>query len=179
MHKRSPLSSPESSHHLNYSYEEDTNSIGSKNPHVESTFPKLRLPSDVEDALEDGGIWKGSEDDEATPLSEHQQKPERKSRHEDTSPEEGDESNEEDAKCDPNGIETDVEELPVLPKKPVKRKLMSEAKGNEKRTQKGRTKSSSPSMKKQRTPQIDASVITKLEFGRRPENSVSIHQFCS
>ena len=91
--------------------------------------------------------------------------------------EEGDESSDEDAERRPNGTKTDVEELPVLPKVPIKRKLMSEPKGYERRTQIGRTKSSSPQVKKQRTPQIDASVITKLEFDRRPTNSVSIQTF--
>lgn len=41
---------------MNYSYEEDTHSFGSKNPLVETTFPKLRWPEDVEDVREDGEI---------------------------------------------------------------------------------------------------------------------------
>jgi hypothetical protein len=87
---------------------------------------------------------------------------------------EDDEMTDEDVQRRPNGTDTDGEELPVLPKVPVKRKLMSEPKGSERRTQRGRSKSTSPQLKKQRCPQIDASVITQLEFGRRPINSVSI-----
>ena len=70
--------------------------------------------------------------------------------------------------------ESDGEEMPVLPKVPVKRKLLNEAKGCERRTQRGRPKSASPLMKKQKTPQIDASIIIQLEFDRCPHNSVSI-----
>jgi hypothetical protein len=114
-------------------------------------------------------MWKSSEDDQKQPGSESPKRPERNIHDEDTSPEDGDESNEEDDKHDTNEIETDVEELPVLPKVPVKRKLMSEPKGHGKRPQKGRTKSSSPQNKKQRTPQIDASVITKLELAGDPK----------
>lgn len=101
-------------------------------------------------------------------------KHERKKGNEVLSLDEGDLSDEEDGERNPNGTETDVEELPVLPKVLVKRKLMGESRGSEKKTQRGRPKSSSPQMKKQRTPQIDASVITKLEFGRRPLDSASI-----
>ena len=171
---QSPSTSPESSHVMNYSYEEDTLSLGSKNPPIESTFPKLKWPQDVGDVAEDAENWKRGEHNEAEPYSESHRKHERKKANEETSLEEGDESSDEDGERHPNGTETDVEELPVLPKVPVKRKLMSEPKGGERRTQRGRTKSSSPQVKKQRTPQIDASVITKLEFDRRPANSVSI-----
>ena len=174
---RSPSTSPESSHVMNYSYESDTLSLGSKNPPIETTFPKLKWPEDVGDVPKDGENWKRSDHNEAEPYSESHRKHERKKGNEETSMEEGDESSDEDAERLPNGTETDADELPVLPKVPVKRKLMSEPKGCERRTQRGRTKSSSPQMKKQRTPQIDASVITKLEFDRRPTNSVSIQTF--
>ena len=174
---RSPVTSPESSHRLNYSYEDDLDSLGTKNPPTETSFPKLRWPEDVGDANEDGGTWKRSEVKVAKPSSSSHKKPELKLSDEDTSQEEGDESNEEDVDRNANGADSDVEELPVLPKVPVKRKLMSEPRSCEKRAQKGRTKSSSPPTKKQRTPQIDASVITKLEFGRRPQNSVSYSKY--
>ena len=171
---RSPSPSRESSHVMNYSYEEDTHSLGSKNPHVETTFPKLRWPEDVGDVPEEGEMWNQIEHNETRLDSESDRKLERKKRNEEISSEEGDESNDEDGERNPNGIETDDEEGPVLPKVPVKQKLMSEPKGTERRTQRSRAKSSSPQLKKQRTPQIDASVITKLEFGRRPINSVSL-----
>ena len=87
---------------------------------------------------------------------------------------EGDESNEKDFEANHIGTETDGEEIPVLPKVPVKNKILNEAKGCERRTQRGSTKSASPQLKKQNTPQIDASVITQLKFGRRPQNCVSI-----
>jgi hypothetical protein len=61
-----------------------------------------------------------------------------------TSQHEGDESDEEDLKGSPVGTKTDREELLVLPKVPVKRKLLNEAKGCDKRVQKGRAKSGSP-----------------------------------
>lgn len=172
--RRSPSTSPESSHFLNYSYEEDTNSLGSKNPAFETTYPKLRLPENVGDVPDDGNDRKRGDNITAHAYGESSRKLHRKNSKEDTSGEEGDESNEEDGERNPEATETDVDELPVLPKVPVKRKLMNDSRGSERRTQRGRTKSSSPQLKKQRTPQIDASVITKLEFGRRPQNSVSI-----
>lgn len=169
-----PSTSPESSHVMNYSYEEDTHSQDSKNPPVSTTFLKLKLPEDVRDDPEDGETWKRNEHNAPDHHGESSRKHERKKPKEDLSTEEGDESSESDDERNPHGTETDVEELPVLPKVPVKRKLMNDSKGGERKTQRGRTKSSSPQVKKLRTPQIDASVITKLEFGRRPANSVSI-----
>ena len=91
---------------------------------------------------------------------------------------EGDESNEEDAVGEPVEPESDGEDMPVLPKVPVKRKLVNEAKGGERRTQRGRPRNPTPQMKKQKTPQIDASVITQLEFSRRPANCVSNTPAC-
>ena len=169
-----PSMSPGSSHSTDYSYEEDTNSLGTKNRRVPTNFPKLRWPEDVEDLHADGGTGKKGENNNVHPHNESHKKNERNKGHEDISMERSDESNSEDAGHNAAGTETDGEELPVLPKVPVKRKLLSERKGGERRTQRGRTKSASPPTKKQRTPQIDASVITQLEFGKRPQNSVSI-----
>jgi hypothetical protein len=176
--KRSPSTSPKSSHVMNYSYEEDTQNLGSKNPPVETPFPKLNLPEDVGDDPEEEDIWNLVDHNEAEPFIEsHKEHPNRNLK-EETSLEEDDETTDEDVERRPNANDTDVEELPVLPKVPVKRKLMGEPKASERRTQRGRSKSSSPQVKKPRCPQIDASVITQLEFGRRPINSVSIWPIC-
>jgi hypothetical protein len=171
--KRSPSTSPESSHVMNYSYDEDTQSLGSKNPPFETPFPKLSLPEDVADELEEEDIWKLGEENEAEPFSESHQEHGRSNLKEEASLEEDDETDNDYVERRPNGTDTDAEELPVLPKVPVKRKLMSEPKASERRTQRGRPKSTSPQLKKQKCPQIDASVITQLQFGRRPFNSVS------
>ena len=171
--RQSPSMSRESSHYLNYSYEEDTNSLGRSSPGNETTFPKLIWPADeVEEHEEELGTK--SENNSAPSKRETHKKSGGKQHDWEISEHEGDETNEEDVEGNPVGTETDGEELPVLPKVPVKRKLLNEGKGSEKRTQRGRPKSASPQMKKQKTPQIDASVITKLEFGRRPPNCVSI-----
>ena len=170
---RSPSTSPGSSESLDYSYEEDANSLGLRSPPPEKTFPKLRWPEDVEDIHEVAEKGEKGENNSAQPHNESH-KNERSNRNEDTSLQLGDDSNEEDAGDNPGGSETDDEELIVLPKVPVKRKILNERRGSEKRTQRGTRKSASPPTKKQRTPQIDASVITQLEFGRRPENSVSM-----
>ena len=170
---RSPSTSPESSHVMNYSFEEDTQSLDTKNPPVETTFTKLRWPEDVGDEPEEEETWKSSEHNKAEPYSESHGKHEKKKCSEETSLDEGDESNDEDVEPHPNGRGSDTEELPVLPRVLVKRKVMGEPGGPERRTQRGGTKISSPQLKKQRTPQIDASVITQLEFSRRPVNSVS------
>ena len=171
--KQSPSTSPESSHVMNYSYEEDTQSLGSKNPPVETPFPKLSLPEDVGDEPEED-IGKSVEHNEAEPFIESHKKHPNRNLKEETSLEEDDETTDEDVERRPNANDTDVEELPVLPKVPVKRKLTGEPKAYERRTQRGRSKSSSPQVKKPRCPQIDSSVITQLEFGRRPMNAVSI-----
>ena len=172
--KRSSSTSPESSHVMNYSYEEDSHSLGSKNPPVDTPYPKLSWPQDVGDEPEEEEILKSVELNEAEPFSEAQKQNERSKLPEETSLEEDNETTDEDVERRPRGTDTDVEELPVLPKVPVKRKLMSDPKGSKRGTQRGRSKSTSPQLKKQRCPQIDASVITQLEFGRRPINSVSI-----
>ena len=69
-------------------------------------------------------------------------------RYEEISLQEGDESNEEDLEANPTATETDGDEIPVLPKVPVKRKILNDAKGSERKTQRGSTKSASPQMKK-------------------------------
>jgi hypothetical protein len=159
---------------MNYSYEEDTQSLGSKNPPVETSFPKLNWPEDVGDEPEEEEIWKLGEQIETEPFSESHKEHERSKLKEDTSLEDSDETIDEYVERSPNDPDTDAKELPVLPKVPVKRKLMSEPKASERRTQGGRSKSTSPQLKKQRCPQIDASVITQLYFARRPMNSVSL-----
>jgi hypothetical protein len=97
---------------------------------------------------------------------------------EDVSLQDGGEDPSEDIGDNPDGTESEGEEMPVLPKIPVKCKILNERKGSDKKTQRGSAKSANPPTKKQRTPQIDASVITKLEFGKRPEYSVSNPQQC-
>ena len=169
---KSPSRSPESSHLMNYSYEEDTHSLGGRSPPIESTFMKLRWPKDVE-TVHEGGTGKKTENNNVHGMIDHRKKNEKKKGVDDARLHDGDESNEESAEGNENE-ETDGEEPPVLPKAPVKRKLMSEPKGAERSAQRGRSKSGTPQTKKQRTPQIDASVITKLEFGPRPLNCVSI-----
>lgn len=165
--------SPESSHVLAYSYEEDTQSHGARSPCVETTFPKSRRPEHIGHLHEDVRKGKDTRNNATHCNSESHQPNGKKVRNGDISSHECDESNEEEDGRNEFGTETDDEELPVHPKVPVKRKLMSEPKGCERRSQKGRTKSTSTQIKKPRTPQIDASVITQLEFGRRPQNSVS------
>ena len=154
---RSPLISQESSHVMNYSFKEDTQSLDSKNPPPETPFPKLRLPEDVGDVPEDERTWKGVKHNKAETYSKSHTKHEKKICNEETSLEEGDESNDEDVEPQPNGRESDAEELHVLPRVPVKRKLVGEPRGSERRIQRSGTKISSPQLKKQRTPQIDAS----------------------
>jgi hypothetical protein len=167
----SPLRSHESSHVMNYSYETDTQSPSGKSPPMESTFMKLKWPKDVE-TVPERGMGKKSENNSAGGMNETRKKYERKKGLDDVSLHLGDETNDEDTEGHENA-ESDGEELPVLPRAPVKRKLMSEARGAEKSTQRGRSKSGTQQSKKQRTPQIDASVITQLTFGKRPLNCVS------
>lgn len=173
---RSPSVSRESSHLMNYSYESDTNSLGGGSPAIETTFQKLSWPADEGDDHEAApGMNRHNISDPTH--NEKQKKAGRKKGDEENSQHEGDESNEEDLKGSPLESETDGEDIPVLPRVPVKRKLMNEGKGSDRKTQRGQAKSASPQIKKQRTPQLDASVITQLEFGRRPENCVSIATF--
>ena len=170
---QSPSMSRESSHLMNYSYETGTNSLGRGSQAIGNPFPKLSWPADEGDDHE-GGIGMKSEKNPKPCKREAYKKSGGQEGDEEISQHEGDETNEEEVEGSPIGIEIDGEEMPVLPKVPVKRKLLNEGKGYDKRTQRGRTKSASPQTKKQKTPQIDASVITQLEFGRRPPNCVSI-----
>jgi hypothetical protein len=169
----SPAVSRESSHLMNYSYEEDTLSLGGFGQANETSYSRPQWPADEGDVNEGGSLTK-SENHNAPSNIEALLKYITKQGEQETSEHEGDESNDEDLEGSPIGTETDGEELPVLPKVPVKRKLLNEAKGGERKIQRGRPKSGSPQLKKQKTPQIDASVITQLEFGRRPQNCVSI-----
>ena len=87
---------------------------------------------------------------------------------------EGDSFDEDDIERDRTDAQSDGEELAVLPKVLVKRKLLSEPRPSDRRSQRGRAVSKIPQVKKHKTPQIDASVITQLEFSKRPQNSVSV-----
>ena len=172
--RRSPSWSPESSHLMDYSYEEDTRSLGGTSPHGETTFPKLRWPSDTEDPNEDGRPGQKGDNNGVHCNTEYQPKQERSKADVDISLEEGDEPNGEDTGRKTIQTESDDEDLPVLPKIPVKRKVTNPPKVSDRKTQRGSAKSTSPSTKRQRTPMIDASVITQLEFGARPENCVGV-----
>ena len=169
---QSPSVSRESSHVMNYSYEEDTNSLGGGSQAIETTFQKLSWSADEGDDHE-GGTGMNIYNISAPTHNENQKKSGRKQGDEENSQHEG-ESNEEDLEGSPHGTETDGEDIPVLPRVLVKRKLLNEGKGSDRKTQRGRAKNARPQMKKQKTPQLDASVITQLEFGRRPQNCVSI-----
>ena len=170
----SPSRSPESSHVMNYSYSGDTKSVGGRSIELGTTFTKLRWPSDIEDLMEDEGAEKNTVNDVIESNKESQKKNERSIGDDDANMEEGDEPSDEDPVHHPIATELDLEELPVLPKVPVKRKLLNESRSAERRNARGSAKSTSPQIKKHKTPQIDASVITQLEFSRRPLNSVRI-----
>lgn len=174
--RRSPSRSPSSAHSMDYSYEDDTPDIGGTSPHSETRFAKLRWPSDSGASHEDGVKGTKNDIDDGPSNTVYRPKRERKKAVVDTSGEEGDESNGEDLGRNPAESESEAEELPVLPKIAVKRKESNQPKAAERRTQRGRTKSTSPQTKKQRTPQIDASVITQLQFSRRPPNCVSVRR---
>ena len=148
METRSPSRSPESSHVMTYSYEENTPSIGGTSPHGESTFLKLRWPVDSGASHEDGETVKKSDINEAHCNTEYRPKTGRKKTCVDTSVEEGDESNGEDTGRNPNATYSDTEEMHVLPKIPVKQKGMNQPRVTEIRSQRGRTKSTSPQNKK-------------------------------
>lgn len=96
---------------------------------------------------------------------------------EDINLQETDEFDDGDIGPDALEVSSDAEELEVLPKVPVKRKLLSEPKPSDRKSQRGRSTSKSPQVKKYKTPTIDASVITQLEFSKRPLNSVSIPEY--
>jgi hypothetical protein len=177
---QSPGVSRESSHLLNYSYEEDNNSLGGGSQAIETPFQKLSWPVDEiiwpadEGDDREGGTRLNSFNTNAHTHTENHRKSGRKQGEQKNNQLEGDESNEEDLDGSPRGTDSDGEDIPVLPRVPVKRKLLNEGKGCDQKTQRGRAKSASPQTKKQKTPQLDASVITQLEFGRRPQNCVSI-----
>lgn len=158
---QSPSRSPESSHVLAYSYESDTNSHGTTKPAFETILPSGKWS--LRDIESEGGQGNGDSDEGDGTLGPH----------------EGDDNNEEDIGRNEIGSESDDEELPVLPRIPVKRKLTNETKICERRSQRGRTKSTSPQVKKPRTPQIDPTVIRQLYFARRPPNAVSTATPCS
>jgi hypothetical protein len=156
------------------SYEEDTAGLEHTSPHGEIPFPKLRWPAVVGHGDEDGGSGPLSDHHDVPRKTMNEHNTERLKAEVDFTLEEGDESNGEDSVRDANQTESDYEELPVVPKVPVKRKVSNPPKVSERRTQRGSAKSTSPSTKRLRTPQMDASVITQLEFGRRPQNCVSV-----
>ena len=158
---------------MNYSYEEDTYNLGGRSPGVETKFQKLSWPKDV-DFSDDRRARSMTESNRQQTLSDPGKKFERPHIDENMRQREGDEFDEEEPEGSENGGETNGEDLPVFPKVPVKRKLVSEPRSAERSTQRGRPKSRNLQTKKQRTPPIDASVITQLEFGKRPPNCVSI-----
>ena len=174
IHIDSPSRSFSSSHSMDYSYEGVTKSVAAPNLDVETPFPKLNWPEDIEELQSDEGMVKQSDNDATHSIKQTYQKKARNNRDDDLSMEEGDESSEDEEGPNPIPTESDAEELVVLPKVPVKRKLLKVTKTSERRTQRSTTKSTSPQIEKHKTPQIDASVITQLKFGRRPNNSVSI-----
>lgn len=169
----SPLRSHESSHPLDYGYEGDTKSVGATINDVENTFNKLRWPEHIEEVHEDGGDPCKIVHSVVKDNKDSTQQDGGPNRDDDNILQEGDESNEDDIGHNTAETNSDGEDLLVLPKVPVKRRLLNEARAHERRTQRGKAKSPNPQMKKHKTPQIDASVITQLEFGRRPANSVS------
>lgn len=169
MHISSPTRSPESSHRLDYSYEGDTKSFD-----LEATLDQLIWPQHTPDPEEESRVGKPRSHSAEHCNKESPLKKSRAKSVDDIILEEGDESNEDDIVRQPHGTDSDEEDLPVIPKVPVKRRLLTEARAQERRTQRGKTKSCSPQVKKHKTPQIDANVITQLDFSRRPTNSVSV-----
>ena len=169
----SPERSPSSSHLMDYSPEGDSKSIGRKSLDADTTFQKLKWPQDIEDLLEDADAGKESQDNVAHCNNNSPYHLGKFTCADDIILPEGEQSPEEEAEGNPIPSEFDVEELPVLPKVPVKRKLVNETGASQRRTQTRKTKSTSPQVKKPKTPQIDASVITQLYFARRPIQAVS------
>lgn len=169
----SPVRSPESSHVMNYSYEGDTKSVGGRSIDPETNFQKLSWPHDIKDLLDDGGTGKQSPDNVAENTTHSHKKDGEAKYDDDIFSEDCNESTGKGRGRKVIGTESDVEELPVLPKVPVKRRMINEPGTSQRRAQRGRPKSTSPQIKKHKTPLIDASVITQLYFGRRPTNAVS------
>ena len=158
---------------LDYSYEGDTNSVGANILEVETHLNQLRWPDHIEELLEARRAGKKTGNNVVHSSKESNRKNGSSQRDDELTCEDGKESNEDELGLNPEGAESDGEDLPVLPKVPGKRRLLNEATPQERRTQRGRAKSMSPQIKKSRTPQIDATVITQLQFGRRPPNLVS------
>lgn len=169
-----PSRSRESSHLLSYNYEEDFNSHDKRSPVVDHTFTKLKWPEDARDLDEGIRAEEDSENNDEYCNNDTSKKQEQEEDKADMGMPGDDDHNDEELGGKSEAFGLDDEELSVLPKAPVKRKLAIETKGFEKRTSRGRPKCASPKVKKQRTPQIDASVIIRLEFGSRPQNCVSI-----
>ena len=169
----SPSRSRESSHLLSYSYEEDLNSHDRRTPVVDPPFTKLRWPGDVQNPHEGNFAEEDSENNDEYCNDDTPKGQEREEDDADLGLPEDDDQHDEELGAKSAATESDDEELPVLPKAPVKRKLAVESRGSERRTQRGRPRCASPKVKKQRTPVIDATVITQLDFGKRPQNCVS------
>jgi hypothetical protein len=162
---------PESPHPPDYTDDEEKTSIGVDHTTAVEALQKLKWPENHGNLYEEDAPGIGIPN---SPIEQKVEKPgilESTKQSEDSSTEEYDGTEEED--CGSHGGGSDEEELPVLPKVPVKQKLMSEACGSALKNQKGSRNGASVSTKKQRTPLIDAAVITQLEFGPRPMNSVS------
>ena len=172
--RSSPVRSPEGSDFLDYSYEGDTQSVGDHIQDVEATFNKLRWPDHIENLAEDGGVVHSRDHDVVRKHKESQQNKVNSNPDFDIILPPGEEYNDDDIGHNSVGTDSETEELPVLPKIPVKRRAVNEGRANDRSTARGKTKSISPQIKKHKTPQIDASVITQLYFGRRPTNSVSM-----
>lgn len=96
METRSPSRSPESSHLMDYSYEEDFPSIGRTSPCGDTTFPKLRWPLDIGGSHEHGGARKKLDNNDVHCHTKNQNRHERNHDDVDISMEEDDESNGED-----------------------------------------------------------------------------------
>lgn len=169
---RSPSRSRESSHLLSYSYEE-TNSHDKGSPVIDPTPEKLRWPEEVGDLDESGGTGDELENNKVHSNSEPPKRHEEVEDDIDLALHSGDEDNDVDLGLNSHAPSSGDKELHVLPKVPVKRKLMPESRVSERRTQRGRPKCASPSVKKPRTPTLDYSVITQLVFGTRHLNCVS------
>ena len=122
----SPKRSPESSHMMNYSYEGDTKSLDGRSADVETAFQKLQWPQDIEDLLEDRGAETENQGNGAERNKQSEQKNGRPKGVDDTLLEDDDESTEDGSGRNLHGTGSDIEELPVLPKVPVKRRLLNE-----------------------------------------------------
>lgn len=171
---KSPSRSLESSHVMNYNYESDTKSVGGKNLELSPTFPKLKWPESIGDVHEDEGHGNNRDNKDIHDKKKTQKENLSVEGEDDIDLQEGDSFDEDDIERDRTDAQSDGEELAVLPKVLVKRKLLSEPRPSDRRSQRGRAVSKIPQVKKHKTPQIDASVITQLEFSKRPQNSVSV-----